>query len=74
VALEEHMVVTDPEDLAPEEIRAWTDLEITRHHTFHLEHAPSNIFGSHRRRGILLGVCLALKLDRNRINRLAGGI
>ena len=73
-ALGNFMESCDQDELEPEEVRAWTGFEITRHHIFHLEDAPGNLLGEHVSRGYLLGVALALRLDLDRINRLCGGL
>jgi hypothetical protein len=57
-----------------EERAASAAIEITRHHVATLENCPASPISTVARRSRLLGLVLALGLDRGEINRLAGGL
>lgn len=49
-------------------------VEISRHHVATLENCPARPLGDAERRARLMGIVLALGLDRAVVNQLAGGI
>ena len=53
-------------DLPVEELDAWSDLEVTVDHVRTFENGPTDIFTSHLRRGRLLGVCVAGRMNTTR--------
>jgi hypothetical protein len=57
-----------------EERDLWEAIDITQHAIRTLEGCPSAPLASPERRARLLGVALALGLDRALVNRLAGGV
>ena len=71
-ALAAHLAV---DKVIPEEERtAMAAVEITWQHVAGLEGCPAFPLGSPERRARVLGIVLALGLDRAKINHLAGGI
>lgn len=64
----------EDEDASTEEREMWQTIEITRHAVSTLENFPSNPIISLARRSCLLGLTLALGLDRAVVNRLCGGV
>lgn len=52
----------------------WRSIEISSMDIYHMEKRPVLPLGRDHRRARLLGVCLALELDRALINEIAGGV
>ncbi len=65
--------INEPE-ASVEEREMWASIEVTRHHVFKVENSPANPISTLERRARLLGLTLALGVDRSLINRLAGGL
>lgn len=62
------------EDASTQEKAVWLNIEISRHSIAGLENSPTNPIATIERRACLLGLALALGLDRSKLNRLAGGL
>ncbi len=52
----------------------WRRLEITRHHVATMRNLPARPLNDPERRARLLGIVLALGIDRAAMNRWAGGL
>ena len=58
----------------PAQAGIWAITKLSRHHVSGLESCPASPMSDADKRARLLGVALALDLDRARVNELAGGI
>jgi hypothetical protein len=63
-----------PPGATDEEIELWRDMTVTAHEINKLRRFPARPMATPRSRAVLLGVTIALGLDRAQVNRLAGGI
>lgn len=59
---------------AADDASLYVAVEVTRHHVATLENCPARPLSDAARRARLLGIVVALELDRARVNQLAGGI
>lgn len=57
-----------------DEREVWLSIEVSRYHVAGLESCPAAPLATMESRSRLLGLVLALDLDRGAINRIAGGL